>query len=163
LNRKEFLTDLLAPNLEMLKMTIADFSDADMLARPTPLANHAAWQIGHLAVAERNLVNAFQPGAVPELPAAFAAKFTKETSKVNDPAAFPKKAELMDALYNTRQATIAWAKGLSEADLDKPGPEKMKNFAPTIGHLLAMTPAHTMMHMGQFQVIRRALGKPVIF
>jgi uncharacterized damage-inducible protein DinB len=147
----------------MLKMTIADFSDADMLARPTPLANHAAWQVGHLVVAERNLVNAFQPGAVLELPAAFTAKFTKETSKVNDPAAFPKKAELIDALNNTRQATIAWAKGLSEADLDKPGPEKMKSFAPTIGHLLAMTPAHTMMHVGQFQVIRRALGKPVIF
>ncbi|MDB5291772.1 MAG: hypothetical protein JWL69_3013 [Phycisphaerales bacterium] len=160
---KELLTDMLLPNLEMMKMTIADFSEADMLVRPTPAANHAAWQLGHLAVAESHLVNMFQPGAVPEIPAAFMAKFTKETSKVNDPAAFPKKAELLDALTNARLATIAWAKGLSDADLAKPGPEKMKGFAPTIGHLIAMTPCHTMMHVGQFQVIRRALGKPVIF
>ncbi|MDB5172681.1 MAG: hypothetical protein JWM97_561 [Phycisphaerales bacterium] len=160
---KEFLAEQLAPNLDMLKMTIADFSEADMLVRPTPAANHAAWQLGHLAVAERQLVNIYQPGAVPEAPAAFAAKFTKETSKVNDPAAFPKKAELLDALTSARQATIAWVKGLSDADLAKPGPEKMKGFAPTIGHLIAMTPNHTMMHVGQFQVIRRVLGKPVIF
>jgi hypothetical protein len=159
----ELLTDLLAGNLEMLKATIADFSEADMLVRPTPAANHTAWQLGHLAAAESNLVNAFQPGAVPALPAEIAAKFSKENSKVNDPAAFPKKAVLLDMVSKTRAATIAWAKQLTPADLDKPGPEKMKNFAPTIGHLVAMTPMHTMMHVGQFQVIRRALGKPVIF
>ena len=160
---KELLTEMLLPNLEMLKMTIADFSDADMLVRPTPAANHAAWQLGHLAVAEPHLINMYQPGAARELPAAFAAKFTKETSKLNDPAAFPKKAELLDALTNARLATVAWAEGLSDADLAKPGPEKMKGFAPNIGQLIAMMPCHTMMHVGQFQVIRRALGKPVMF
>ena len=27
---------------------ISDFSDADLMARPLPGVNHAAWQIGHL-------------------------------------------------------------------------------------------------------------------
>ena len=36
----------------MLQFTLGDFSDADMLARPAPSANHAAWQLGHLIAAE---------------------------------------------------------------------------------------------------------------
>jgi hypothetical protein len=39
----------------------------------------------------------------------------------------------------------------------------MAAFAPTVGHLVTMTISHFMMHTGQFQVIRRKLGKPLLF
>src|SRR4051794_12687205 len=42
----ELMADVLAQNLEVVKSTLADFSDADMLVRPAPAANHAAWQLG---------------------------------------------------------------------------------------------------------------------
>jgi hypothetical protein len=42
-----------------------------MLTRPVPGANHPAWQLGHLIVAETNAVNLVKPGAMPELPAGF--------------------------------------------------------------------------------------------
>lgn len=159
----ELLADVLNRNIEMLKATLADFSDADMLVRPAPAANHAAWQLGHLVNAESGMINMTIPGAVPPPPAAFEKKFSKETSKIDDPAAFLPKDEMLAALSNARAATIAWVKTLQPADFDKPGPERMRDFIPTVGHMVQMLPGHVMMHVGQFQVIRRKLGKPILF
>ena len=36
-------------------------------------------------------------------------------------------------------------------------------FTPTLGALIILIANHTMMHAGQFTVVRRKLGKPVIF
>ena len=50
-----------------------------------------------------------------------------------------------------------------EADFDKPGPESMREYAPTIGAVLMLLATHWLMHAGQFVPIRRKLGKPPIF
>lgn len=154
---------VLAGNLDMLKSHIADFTDQDMLVRPVPNANHTAWQLGHLCVSEGWMINQITPGAIPPPPAGFAEKFTKETCKIDDPKAFPTKAEILAAFDTTRAAAIAWIKSLTPADLDKPGPEKMRSFVPTIGALVGLLPVHLAMHLGQLQVIRRKLGRPVMF
>jgi len=163
MNQIEYIADGLHRNLEMMQMTLADFSDADMLVRPCPGANHAAWQIGHLIGAETRITVPYQSGAGAELPAGFAEKFTKDTSSNDDPKFFPNKAALVDQLAKTRAATIKWVRTLTPADLDKPGPERMIKMAPTLGHLLGLAMGHTMMHMGQIQVIRRKLAKPILF
>ena len=49
---KQFIKHELAGNLEFVKSTLSDFSDADLFVRPCPGANHAAWQLGHLCNAE---------------------------------------------------------------------------------------------------------------
>jgi uncharacterized damage-inducible protein DinB len=159
----EVMAGSLAQSHKMLKDHIADFSDADMLTRPTPAANHTAWQLGHLILAEAGMVNACAPGAVPPPPAGFSDKFTKETAKNDDPKAFVGKSELLAVFDRNRTATIAWAKTLTPADFEKPGPEKMREFIPTVGHLVALLPVHDAMHLGQIQVIRRKLGRPLIF
>ena len=64
--------------LEMMKMTLADFTEAEMLTRTCPGANHPLWQVGHLCVAETNIINGVKPGAMPELPAGFADKFANK-------------------------------------------------------------------------------------
>src|SRR3954453_19819667 len=100
----QLLADVLARNLNMLKMTLADFSDADMLVRPAPSANHAAWQLGHLIASECWMRgNAGDAAAAGELPAGFAEKFTKETAKIDDPAAFPTKAEIFAVFDKVRE------------------------------------------------------------
>jgi hypothetical protein len=159
----ELGADVLARNLEMLKATLADFSDADMLVRPAPAANHAAWQLGHLVTSEAHLVNAFAPGAIPEPPADFTRRFAKEAARVDDAAAFPKKDEILQQFANVRGATIRWVKTLAPQDLGRTGPERLQRFAPDVAHLITALPNHVMMHVGQFQVIRRTLGKPVLF
>jgi hypothetical protein len=159
----QLLADVLARNLGMLKMTLADFTDADMLVRPAPGANHATWQLGHLATAEHNLVNSAAPSAVPALPAGFADKFKKDTCKSDDGSQFPKKEEILSVIERNRQATIAWVRGLSDADLERPSPNPLGGMCPRVADLALLQADHTTMHVGQFQVIRRKLGKPVLF
>jgi hypothetical protein len=159
----ELMADNLVRLYGMMEWTLADFSDADMLVRPVPAANHALWQIGHL-VLETAEWAAVVPGVkVPEVPADWKDKFGKGASKSDNAKAFPAKAEVMKVFAAVNSALAEGVRRLSPEDLNKPGPEQFKAFAPTVGHLIEMTGAHYMMHVGQFQVIRRKLEKPVLF
>ena len=51
---------------------------------------------------------------------------------------------------------------LSDADLDKPNPGGMAKFA-ALADLIVLMSNHTLMHAGQFTVVRRALDKPIVF
>jgi hypothetical protein len=160
------INQLLASSLtggpNMLGMTLGDFSDADMLVRPVPTANHAAWQLGHRVKAAHGMLS--QVGApLAPLPDGFKEKYTNDTCKSDDPAKFGTKAELLGMLTQINQSAAAWVKNLPAADFDKPGPEPMRQICPTVGDVLSLQAAHIGMHMGQFQVIRRKLGKPVMF
>jgi hypothetical protein len=155
--------DGLKGDLGFLNMTIGDLSDADLLQRPVPSANNAIWQLGHLIKAEAGMVNGAAGKTVVELPGGFADRFTKETAKLDDPAALGTKADLLALFAKVRGATIGWAASLTPAELAKETPEKMRQFAPTVAHLINLLPVHTAMHIGQFQVLRRKLGKPVLF
>lgn len=159
----QLLADGLTANFEMLKGTLSDFSDADILVRPCPGANHAAWQVGHLCNSETFMVASFDPNAAVKLPDGFDKKFHKDSCGKDDPTYFGTKAELVDQLGKVRGATIAWVKTLKPADLDKPSSERLRRMCPTLGHVLGLIPNHFSMHMGQMQVIRRKLGKPIIF
>lgn len=153
----------LAQDIQVLQFTLGDFTDADMLARPAPAANHAAWQLGHLTLVEYNSGNAVKPGSMPELPAGFADRFHKDKARSDNPADFPKKAELIAQFERVRRATVAWAKAMTPNDYAAPTPEKLRGWAPTVGQLPIALSGHLAMHVGQFQVIRRKLGKPVLF
>lgn len=159
----ELMADQLVRLYGMLEWTLADFSDADMLVRPVPAANHALWQIGHLTIETAVFASAVPGIKLPPIPAAWSQKFGKDAAKSDDPTTFPPKADVLKAFSATNAALVDVVKTLTPNDLSTPGPEQFQSFAPTVGHLIEMTGAHYMMHVGQFQVIRRKLGKPVLF
>jgi len=163
MNAIDLLVQTLQGNLGMLTATLADFSDADMLVRPCPGANHAAWQLGHLCGGETMFGSTLKAAGFPELPAGFKDKFTKETAAKDDAAFFPKKAELLAVWMRQRQASIEAIKSLNPDDLAKATTGRLANFAPNLGAVAQMMSIHTTMHVGQFQVIRRKLGKPILF
>src|SRR5947209_2544899 len=67
---KEAIKTALKSTQGMIPMYLNDLSDADLLVRPAPGANHVAWQLGHLISSECGLGEAV--GAkYPELPAGF--------------------------------------------------------------------------------------------
>src|SRR3954468_17833754 len=87
----ELIADHIARTGGMLKNTIADFSDADLLVRPCSGANHAAWQLGNIIAGATFFLNSV--GAdLPALPDGFSAKHGKETTKIDDPSQFENKA-----------------------------------------------------------------------
>lgn len=156
----EFLARGLEQSLGMLKMHVADFSDADLLARPVPGANHANWQLGHLIASESRTM-ARCGAAMPPLPEGFAQRDAKDNTQNDDPAKFATKAELLATLATTRAASVAFARSATPAQLDAPSP--MAQVWPTVGDLLASWPTHDAMHIGQIQVLRRKLAKPLLF
>jgi uncharacterized damage-inducible protein DinB len=165
MNSIELIAKGLKQSHDMLMMTLSDFTEAEMLTRPCPGANHPLWQIGHLCVAETFITSTIKPGSMPELPAGFKEKFenNKKTNLVDDPKQLASKAQVLELFGKTHQALIAFTKSLSDADLDKPAPEKFKSHFATLGELMVMQVTHVSMHMGQIQVARRKLGKPVMF
>ena len=163
MSQLDLLADVLAGNIGMLQMTLADFSDADFYARPVHNANNVAWQLGHLIASEAGMVNGCAGRSVIDLPAGFAERYTKSTAASDDPAALGSKAELLGLCASVRAKTAAWVKTLTAEQLAKPAPEQMRKFFPTVGHVVHLFSAHTAMHLGQIQVLRRKLGKPVLF
>jgi hypothetical protein len=159
----KMLADGLSGNLDMLKTHLADFSDADMMVRPVENANHAAWQLGHLLTFEAMVCGMFNAKAAPKLPDNAEKLYGKEGSKNDDKGAFIRKDEALTLLSKARGGLVEWARGLSDADLQKAGPEQFKGWVNTLGELITAIRDHTTMHIGQFQVIRRKLGKKVLF
>ena len=159
----ELMSDVLARDGEILKMTVADFSEEDMLVRPVPGANHAAWQLGHLIASSVFLVGAVAPDVIPQSVAREVERYSGKTASVDDPAFFHSKSELLELFSQAYSAAGEWVKILAIEDLARPTPGRVADFAPTVGHVALMLASHVMMHVGQMQVIRRKLGKPLLF
>jgi len=163
MNARDAIKTALTSTQFMLGKYLEDLSDADLLVRPVPNANHVAWQLGHLAAAERQLGAQIPGAAYPELPAGWAEQHNKTTASIEPAKGFATKAEYLAQLNKGRDATLAALAKLSDADLDKPTEGSMKPFAPTLGAVIILISNHTLMHLGQVTCVRRKLGKPVLF
>jgi len=159
MNAIEMLTQTLEGTHGLLKDTLADFTDADMLVRPAPHANHAAWQLTHLIASEVHMASMVGV-KMPTLDAEIVRKTEKGSETLDGPGDFLSKAELLALFAQVRQAAIAGVKTLSENDLDKPTGIP---HSPNVGQFLGLLNGHLVMHVGQIQVTRRKLGKPVMF
>jgi hypothetical protein len=161
---KDAIKTALASTQNLMGMYLNDLSDADLFVRPVPNANHIAWQLGHLIAAESGLLKDYFPaGTYAELPAGFAEQHGKSTASSESSKGFGAKKDYLDLFNKLRSSTIAALEKLPEKDLDTPTKGNMATFAPTLGALLLLQSNHTLMHAGQFTVVRRKLGKPVVF
>jgi hypothetical protein len=163
MNAKDAIRTALAGSQDLVSRYLSDLSDADLLVRPVPGANHIAWQLGHLIAAEVRFGSQLPGATYPELPAGFVERHGKETAAVDPPKGFGTKAEYLNLFNKAREATLKALAKASDADLDKPTTGPMAPFAPIVGALLVLQSNHTLMHGGQFTVLRRKLGKPVLF
>lgn len=162
MNTKDALKSTMNIGLFVLNKYVEDLSDADLLKRPGVGCNHLAWQLGHLISSEVGLLGAVCPGKGAKLPEGFEARHAKEKNGIDDPMQFNTKREYVDLYAQARAATLKALDELPEADLDKPAPEHLRKFFPTVGEIFTLIGTHPMMHAGQFVVVRRMLGKPVV-
>lgn len=143
----------------IVRMYVEDLTDAELLVRPVPGANHIAWQMGHLIVSENGMMNGASPGAMPELPPGFADKYTADTSKLDSVGCFHPKSVYLDLYSQQRTATLAALEKLPDENFDKPAPEPMSSYTKCIGDLISLIGTHWVMHAGQWAVVRRKLGR----
>lgn len=146
---KELAKRALSSTKFMLPMYLSDLADEDLWTPPVPGANTIGWQLNHLIDSEEKLLAHELPGAV--------------YSGIKAPGERASKAEYLAQFAKVRDATIANLEKLTDADLDRPTSGAVQKYAPTLGDLMILVSNHTLMHAGQFTVLRRKLGKPVLF
>jgi hypothetical protein len=145
----------------VVKAYLAELTAADLLVRPVPGQNHIAWQLGHLILTEKKFVDDIKPDAAPKLPPGFEEGHGRDKSNVDDPAKYLAPEDYLRLFEAQRQATKTVLNDLDVADLDAPGPERMRQMAPTLGAGFTLMGSHVLMHVGQFVSVRRKLGKPI--
>jgi hypothetical protein len=145
----------------ILSRYVDDLSDADLKIRPIDGMNPIAWQLGHLVASERGMVEGIKAGTCPPLPEGFDALHGRENTANIDPAQLRTKAEYLSLLKAQREATKKLLDSLDDAALDAPGPERIRQMAPTVGATFVMIGNHTLMHLGQFVAVRRKLNKAI--
>ena len=142
----------------------ADLTDAELLVRPAPEANHLLWQLTHLTQSQARLAGLVAAGTPVDVPASFAEAGAKAAASVDDPAKFPTRAEVMDVLTRLHQAIVAGVSAMTDEQLSQPSPEAMRRMGTTLADVILMIGGtHMALHVGQVQVLRRKLGKPILF
>ncbi len=144
----------------LVQAYLADLTPRELMSRPAPDANHAAWQLGHLIASERQLVEAGVPGSMPSLPVGFAERHTKDTATSDNAADFLSKDEYFKIAKEVRAATLKVLDKLNGADFDKPVTGKVPPFVKRVGDCFLTVGSHWTMHTGQWVVLRRKLGRP---
>jgi hypothetical protein len=148
----------------LVPLLLSDFSDAELLVRPVPGANHVAWQLGHLILQERRSIGSQHLGVnYPHVPIGFDKQHSDITAGMDPPVGFLSKAKYLDLYARTHAATIATLDSLSDSDLDRPVKGKKYSDVPSLGDLFLRISGNQGLHQGQFMVVRRKLGKPVLF
>jgi hypothetical protein len=116
--------------------------------------------MGHLANSVRGMVTTCDPTVA--FPFEDDTRFGKSKASIDDPAFFPNKTELVGRFDKAMEIAAAWVAKLSDTDLAKPTPDRMQAFAPTVANVAILLASHPFMHIGQFTITRRALGKPIL-
>jgi hypothetical protein len=162
MNAKDVMRQVAEAAHMLAQAYVADLAEPDFVVRSVPGSNHIAWQLGHIIAGNAKMLRELGRPA-PELPAGFVEAHSKDAAGCDDRARFATKAEYLALLEQAKTAILAAIDATPEADFDKPGPESMREYAPTVGAALLILGQHWMMHTGQFVPIRRKLGKPPLF
>ena len=141
---------------------VQDLEEADFMLRPVPGMNHIAWQMGHLITSSQKMLGMLGQPA-PELPPGFEIGHGKEMAACDDPGKFATKEVYLDLSAKIKEASLAALDAIPDNTLEEPGPEPMREYAPTVAAVLSMLGAHWLMHSGQFVAVRRKLGKAPLF
>ena len=159
MNTKEAIRTTMNAADFMVESYLSDLTPEEMMVRPAPGANHAAWQLGHLISAERRLVEVAVPGSMPPLPEGFAERHTKDTAGSDNRADFLSKDEYLNLAKTVRAATLKVLDSQTEADFDKPVSGRVPPWIKRAGDCFVTVGTHWVLHAGQWVVLRRYLGR----
>lgn len=169
MNSKQVIRETLAMADLVAQAYLADLSDGDLLEKPHASCNCINWQIGHLILSEHTHMGRIDPSFMPKLPGKFELIYAKPSSGIIDSDSVLShsastdqlldKKTLMDCFHQQRQATLRLLDLQSDESLDAPTGVP---YATTRAALFHLQGAHWLMHSGQWVIVRRQLGKPVV-
>lgn len=169
MNSKQVIRETLAMADLVAQAYLADLSDSDLQQKPHSSCNCINWQVGHLILCEHTHMGRIDPSFMPKLPEKFELIYVKpssgtiESDSINSQLASTDqlldKKTLMDCFHQQRRATLELLDLQTDETLDTPTGVPYANTRAALFHLQG---AHWLMHSGQWVIVRRQLGKPVV-
>jgi uncharacterized damage-inducible protein DinB len=138
---------------------VHDIAEEKMTAQPGGMVNHPAWQLGHLACVQDQIVKWL--GGAPALEA-WIPRYGRMSTPLPDRAAYESKQELLRVLDERRAEAARFLKSASADDLARPVPNPhMVRVFPNLGKLVTfLATTHEGWHLGQLATWRKAMGMP---
>lgn len=144
-----------------LAKALDGLSDEQWVHQAFEGANHALWNVGHLAC-----VDAWFLGCVggdgEAVKEAWMDRFWIGSEPAPGLDANPPVAEVRRALGRTREALVAHLRGLPDEDLLLDCGEPLAHAAPTRAHMPSLMAWHDANHMGQVFMSRRSMALPFV-
>jgi DinB superfamily len=149
----------LATSHQIVKQCLGDITQPEANRLPEDVLAPIVWQVGHLAVANRNFIERAGVTPAAELPERYGALFKTGTGGAAD---YPPLSEVVQAFDQTHEALT---RALMEARLETPievPPGRPRVFT-NIGEMFSFADAHRWYHIGKITSLRALLGKPRLF
>jgi len=144
---------------------LAEIDERDWFTMPAGCPTHAAWQVGHLAMAEYGLglyrLRGRQPIDLELMSSGFRKQFSRGTVPEADMAKYPSPAEIRATLDRVHAQVQKEAPSFTAEQLQQPVDMPYAVEATKLGGLLFCS-HHEMLHAGQLGLLRRLLGKAPI-
>ena len=140
---------------------VEDVSEDQMTQQMGTGLNHPAWVLGHLAfVAHRGAQLLTGRLVAPE---GFAEKFGRGTTPMADRAAYPDKADLLQAYLDGHATFVDAMLAAGDEQLAAPNTRIQPDLLPTLGDVVThMMSTHEATHLGQLSAWRRVAGLPAV-
>lgn len=177
--RSETLARALDLSAPLLTRYLAGFDDTNRTRQAPSLPNHAAWTMGHCAIAMLRLLNrvrgtnefpeadflvgeAFDPAHPGEASGRFStASVVFGSSPIDKPSLYPRLERSIEVFDNARESLSTFVRGLDDHQLDTEIEWHAGHMA--CADLISRITIHNGAHAGQLTDLRRALGfAPVI-
>ena len=140
---------------------LAEIGESQWFVMPAGCPTHAAWQVGHLAMAEYGLCLFRQRGRQPIdlelMSSGFRKLFSRGTVPDADATKYPSPTEIRGTFDRVHAQVLREAPSFTEEQLKEPVDMPYAVEATKLGALLFAS-HHEMIHAGQLGLLRRLLG-----
>jgi len=141
-----------------LKAWAGDFTEAEATRTVPGGPNPLAWQLGHLASVEDDVVSLFS-GAALQVPAELRAIVASGCPGPTAETRYPSLSELWSMLEASHGSLVGLAEKATPADLDRE-PLIPNRFFRSLGQAIYEAALHENYHVGEIGALRKAIGKP---
>jgi hypothetical protein len=154
----DFILSIFAGTLHNITSAVADIPDERLAEQPSGVVNHPAWTLAHLGSAAGFIISLLDEPVDGDIMAEFK-QFGPGSQPTPDRSAYASRADMLATLAARHARAEAAVRAKHTTHFDRPPPEFVRAFAPTIGRLVVyLLAAHESYHLGQLMQWRRAAG-----
>jgi DinB superfamily len=139
-----------------LRTWASDFEETEARERGSGSGNPIAWQLGHIACTEDDVVRLF--GGASTVPTALRSACGTGCPPPGPDTVYPSLDQLWQLLDDTHRHLVQLVEQASDSDFDRP-PVTENPYFHTLGQAVYEIALHETYHVGEIATLRKAIGK----